>query len=151
MALTATATTETRKEFIGKLNNPVLAITSINQVNISYSVHELKFQHSLQGMLFDIIFVYAILVGLVPQYKFHSYTTIGKHLQYYHKLGHPYVRSYGIGVTFTWVLCMNPLMSELLSTADCIEVDITYRTSVELQYLFHVVAFNYIVMRCMSV
>ena len=50
MALTATATTETWKEFICKLNNPVLAIASINQVNISYSVHELKFQHSLQGM-----------------------------------------------------------------------------------------------------
>ena len=45
---------------------------------------------------------------------------------------------------------MNPLMSELLSTADCIEVDITYRTSVELQYLFNVVAFNYIMMRCIS-
>ena len=50
MVLTATATTETPKEFICKLNDPVLAIASINQVNISYSVHELKFQHSLQGM-----------------------------------------------------------------------------------------------------
>uniref|UniRef100_A0A1X7U995 DNA 3'-5' helicase n=1 Tax=Amphimedon queenslandica TaxID=400682 RepID=A0A1X7U995_AMPQE len=51
--------------------------------------------------------------------------TEGKHLTEYEKLGHPYVRSY-----------------------DCIEVDITYRTSIELEYLFNVVAFNYILMRC---
>ena len=39
-------------------------------------------------------------------------------------------------------------MSELLSISDCIEVDITYRSAVELQYLFNVVSFNYHTMKC---
>lgn len=43
---------------------------------------------------------------------------------------------------------MNPLMAKLLSEADFIEVDITYRASVEMEYLFNVVTFNYTTMRC---
>lgn len=39
-------------------------------------------------------------------------------------------------------------MSEVLSISDCIEVDITYKTAVELPYLFNAVAFNYFTMRC---
>jgi hypothetical protein len=69
-------------------------------------------------------------------------------MERYSQLGHPYVRAYGIAEDFTWILAMNPLMSEVLSSSECIEVDITYRSAVELQYLFNVVAFNYITMRC---
>lgn len=58
---------------------------------------------------------------------------IGKHLTQYEKLGHPYVHSNGIGEEFPWVLCMNSLMSEVLSTSDCFEVDITYGSSIELE------------------
>ena len=72
----------------------------------------------------------------------------GKHLERYSELGHPYVRTYGIGDDFTWVLTMSPLMSEVLSVSECVEVDITYRTAIELQYLFNAVAFTYITMRC---
>ena len=39
-------------------------------------------------------------------------------------------------------------MSEVLSRSECIEVDITYKSCIELPYLFNVVAFNYITMRC---
>lgn len=72
----------------------------------------------------------------------------GKHLDHYNRLGHPYVRDYGIQEDFTWVLTMSPLMSEVLSASGCIEVDITYKSAVELQYLFNAVAFNFITMRC---
>jgi superfamily II DNA helicase RecQ len=48
-ALTATTTIEVQKEIIQHLNNPVLSIGSINQKNIFYSVHELKFERGLQG------------------------------------------------------------------------------------------------------
>ena len=39
-------------------------------------------------------------------------------------------------------------MSEVLSTSQFIEVDITYKSCFELPYLLNVVAFNYITMRC---
>ena len=43
---------------------------------------------------------------------------------------------------------MNPLMAKLLSKADFTEADITYKASVEMDYLFNVVTFNYVTMRC---
>ena len=39
-------------------------------------------------------------------------------------------------------------MSEILSRSECIEVDVTYKSCFELPYLFNVVAFTYITMRC---
>lgn len=49
MALTATATPPVRQELIQHLGDPVLSIASVNQENIFYSVHELKFQKSAEG------------------------------------------------------------------------------------------------------
>ena len=49
MALTATAIPSVQQEIIQHLHNPVLSITSVNQKNIYYSVHELKFQKGLEG------------------------------------------------------------------------------------------------------
>jgi len=54
----------------------------------------------------------------------------------------------GIGEMFTWVMVMNPLMSEVFSISDCIEVDVTYKSCYEIPYLFNAVAFNYLTMRC---
>ena len=50
----------------------------------------------------------------------------------------------------TWVLCMRPLMAKLLSESDFIEVDVTYKASVELvnEYLLNVVIFNYTTLKC---
>lgn len=76
---------------------------------------------------------------------------LGNNLENYSRIGHPYVRRYGIGETFTWVMVMNPLMSEVFSISDCIEVDVTYKSCYELPYLFNTVAFNYLTMRCMLV
>ena len=39
-------------------------------------------------------------------------------------------------------------MSEVLSTSQFIEVDVTYKSCFELPYLLNVVALNYITMRC---
>ena len=72
----------------------------------------------------------------------------GKNLDRYKTLAHPYIQKYGIGDTFTWVLAMSPLMSEVLNRSDCIEVDITYKSCIELPYLFNVAAFNDVTMRC---
>ncbi|XP_065905167.1 uncharacterized protein [Dysidea avara] len=74
-----------------------------------------------------------------------------KNLDHYGKLAHPYIRKYGIGDDFTWVLVMSPLMSEVLSTSQFIEVDVTYKSCFELPYLLNVVALNYITMRWMVV
>ena len=46
------------------------------------------------------------------------------------------------------VLCMSPLQSDLLSKAECMEVDVTYKASVEFDYLFNAVVFNYATLRC---
>ena len=43
---------------------------------------------------------------------------------------------------------MRPLMAKLLSESDFIEVDITYKASVELEYLLSVVTFNYTTLKC---
>lgn len=39
-------------------------------------------------------------------------------------------------------------MSKLLSEADFMEADITYKASVEFEYLFNAVVFNYTTLRC---
>ena len=71
-----------------------------------------------------------------------------QHLDDYSEMGHPYVRDYMLSSDFTWVLCMSPLMSKLLSQSDFMEADITYKASVEFQYLFNAVVFNYTTLRC---
>ena len=63
-------------------------------------------------------------------------------------MGHPYVRDYMLKSDQTWVLCMSPLMAKLLSESEFIEVDVTYRASVELEYLLNVVTFNYTTLKC---
>ena len=45
---------------------------------------------------------------------------------------------------------MNPLMIDLLSRADFIEVDVTYKASIQFEYLLNAVTFNYTTMRCQS-
>ena len=70
------------------------------------------------------------------------------HIEEYSDLGHPYVRKYSITSELSWVLCMSPLQTKLLSEADCIEVDVTYRASVEFEYLLNIVMFNYTTLRC---
>ena len=39
-------------------------------------------------------------------------------------------------------------MAKLLSESEFIEVDVTYRASVELEYLLNVVTFNYTTLKC---
>lgn len=63
----------------------------------------------------------------------------------YTELGHPYVQTYSLNPTTTWVLNMSPFMSTLLSKA---EVDATFRASVELSYLLNAVCFDYSSMMC---
>ena len=71
-----------------------------------------------------------------------------KQLDDYASLGHPYLRKYGIESTHTYALCMSPLMSNVLFESEFIEVDITYRASIEMEYLFNVVAVNYLILKC---
>lgn len=73
----------------------------------------------------------------------------GNHLEEYASLGHPYVSEYSLSPSLNWVLTMNPLMAEVLSKSDFLEVDITYKASVEMEYLFNAVTFNYTTMKCM--
>lgn len=75
-------------------------------------------------------------------------TNDGEHLTEYASIGHPYVRDYSLTSTLNWVLLMNPLMIDLLSQTDFIEVDVTYKASVEFEYLLNAVTFNYTTMRC---
>lgn len=62
------------------------------------------------------------------------------------KLTRPYLVSAGIEDGTNYVLCMNPFMCSLLSTAEFIEADITYGETKEYRYLFNMVAFDYTTM-----
>lgn len=66
----------------------------------------------------------------------------------YQDLGHPYVQDYSVGKEFTWVLCMSPLMAQVLAKADFVEIDATFKASVELEYLINIVTFDYHTMQC---
>lgn len=48
----------------------------------------------------------------------------------------------------SWVLCMSPLMMKLLAEATFAEAYVTYKASVEFEYLFNMVVFNYTTLRC---
>lgn len=85
---------------------------------------------------------YTLLIRLI-------YSMLGLHLDEYSSLGHPYVRDFQSTSQLLWVLCMSSLMSQLLSEADFLEANITYKVSVEFEYLFNAVIFNYKTLRCM--
>lgn len=70
------------------------------------------------------------------------------HLDEYSQLGHPYIRGYSITSEISWVLSTSPLQAALLGKAECMEVDVTYRASVEFEYLLNAVVFNYTTLRC---
>lgn len=72
----------------------------------------------------------------------------GKQLDHYAEVGHPYIRDYSITSSLSWVLTMSPLMEKVLSTADFVEVDVTYKASIEMDYLFNVVTFDYTTLHC---
>lgn len=76
--------------------------------------------------------------------------TIGNpiHFAEYRERGYPYQRDYSLSPSMTWLLWMNPLMSEVLAAADFVEMDVTYKAAVEMEYLLNVVAFNYTTMQC---
>ena len=77
-----------------------------------------------------------------------SYHYIGGHMEIYQELGHPYIQDYSLGHNFTWVLCMNPLMAKVMATTDFIEVDATFRASIELDNLINVITFDYFTLQC---
>ena len=73
----------------------------------------------------------------------------------YSSIGHPYCRDYMITSSLTWVLCMSPLMAQLLGEAEFMEADVTYKASTEFQYLFNVSSSSitqlYAVSRCIII
>ena len=71
-----------------------------------------------------------------------------QHMEEYASIGHPYVLDYMLTYNLSWVLTMSPLMTKLLSEADFAEADVTYKASVEFEYLFNMVVFNYTTLRC---
>lgn len=68
----------------------------------------------------------------------------------YMELGHPYIRSYSLSptCTFMWVLSMSPFMSNIFNKAEYIEVDVTFWVSVELDYLLNIITFDYESLKC---
>lgn len=76
------------------------------------------------------------------------YVHTGGHFATYQELGHPYVQDFSVGREFTWVLCMSPLMAKVLGNSDFIEVDATFKTSIELGNTINVVTFDYETLQC---
>lgn len=66
----------------------------------------------------------------------------------YQDLGHPYVQDYSVGKEFTWVLCMSPLMAQVLAKADFVEIDATFKASVKLENMINIVTFDYHTTQC---
>ena len=69
-------------------------------------------------------------------------------MEEYADLGHDYICDYSLNPSYTWVLAMSPMMSGILSKAEFAEVDATFRASIELEYLFNVVCFDYDSLLC---
>lgn len=63
----------------------------------------------------------------------------------YAEIGHQYVCDYSLN---PWVLTMSPIMTEVLGGAEFAEVDATFRSSIELEYLLNVVCFDYSSLQC---
>ena len=68
----------------------------------------------------------------------------------YHQtgVGRPYRRDIGVQDECRWFLCMNPLQSSLLSTAEFLEMDVMFENSHEYPYLLNLTAFSYSTMKC---
>ena len=82
-------------------------------------------------------------------YQQFNYESGGGHLEVYQELGHPYkVQDYSLGKDLTWVLCMSPLMAQIMANSDFIEVGATFKASVELEYLINVITFDHHTMQC---
>lgn len=65
------------------------------------------------------------------------------HLETYRELGHPYVQDCSVGKGLTWILCMSPLMAGIMANSDFIELDATFKASIDLDNMINVVTFDY--------
>ena len=59
------------------------------------------------------------------------------------KLSRPYLVSAGLDDGIKYIFTMSPYMSQLLSTSEFIQTDITYNVTTEFTYLFNTVTFDY--------
>ena len=59
------------------------------------------------------------------------------------KLSRPYLVSAKLDDGIKYIFTMSPYMSQLLSTSEFIQTDITYNVTTEFTYLFNAVAFDY--------
>ena len=64
-------------------------------------------------------------------------------MKQYAEIGHKYVCDYSLNPSLTWVLTTSPIMTEILGGAEFAEVDATFRSSIELEYLLNVVCFHF--------
>lgn len=71
-----------------------------------------------------------------------------EHMEEYSKIGHEYICDYSLKPSLTWVLTMSPLMASILGKTEFIEVDATFKSSIELEYLLNVVTFDYTSLQC---
>ena len=69
-------------------------------------------------------------------------------MEEYGQCGHKYVRDYSLNPNFTWVLSMSPVMASILSKFEFVQVDATFKASIELEYLFNAVCFDYDLLQC---
>ena len=67
----------------------------------------------------------------------------------YREQGRPYLVSAGVENGIKYAFAMSPLMSEMLSTAEFLQTDITYNENSQYPYLFNVVVFSDITMEWM--
>ena len=85
--------------------------------------------------------------------KYHESLSINfmintEHMEEYKNLGHPYICDYSLNPSLTWVLAMSPQMANILNNSEYIEVDATFKGSIELEYLFNV---DYNSLHCKSI
>lgn len=66
----------------------------------------------------------------------------------YEEVGHRYVADYSLNPSLMRVLTMSPIMMGILAEAEFAEVDATFRSSIELEYLLNVVCFDYNSLLC---
>jgi len=66
----------------------------------------------------------------------------------YGQLGRPYVEHHHLLSDFNYAFLMNPWMAEVFSMSDFIEIDVTFKVSLELSYLLNVVTFDYHTCKC---
>lgn len=69
----------------------------------------------------------------------------------YREQGQPYLVSAGVENEIKYAFAMSPLMSKMLSTAEFLQTDITYKENSVYPYLFYAVVFNNITMEWMVV